>query len=130
MSKFICEWCKKSDDAYPSAKRRFCSRKCKEAWQSSKPELASRWKGLDGATASIHRWVNKMKGGRPSKCEECGKNPGKAKDGRSKIHWSNISGKYKRDLKDWRALCISCHWKYDRPWEHRDRNSKGRFLPV
>ena len=28
--------------------------------------------------------------------------------------WSNISGKYLRDVKDWQRLCVLCHSKYDR----------------
>ena len=111
---FICEICKINFNDYASDKRRFCSRPCKEQWQSSKPELASRWKGEDGNTSSIHRWVNKMKGGRPEHCEWCNSKPDRGKDGRAKIHWANLSRKYKRDLLDWVAICIPCHWRYDR----------------
>ena len=30
-----------------------------------------------------------------------------------KYDWSNISHKYKRDLKDWQRLCASCHTRFD-----------------
>ena len=30
-----------------------------------------------------------------------------------KLHWANISGKYKRSLDDWKALCASCHKLFD-----------------
>src|SRR6185312_1937249 len=33
--------------------------------------------------------------------------------GRRSIHWANISGKYKRDLSDWIALCTLCHTAFD-----------------
>jgi len=110
---YTCETCRANFNDSPSNKRRFCSRSCKEKWQSSKPELASRWKGEDGNTASIHRWINAMRGGRPSKCQWCNREPGRGKDGRAKIHWANLSRKYKRDILDWVAICISCHWRYD-----------------
>ncbi len=31
-----------------------------------------------------------------------------------KIHNANISGQYKRDPKDWKRLCATCHWEFDR----------------
>jgi hypothetical protein len=30
-----------------------------------------------------------------------------------KIHWSNKSGKYLRDISDWRRLCVKCHKFFD-----------------
>lgn len=65
------------------------------------------WKGDDVGYSALHIWVGR-KLGKPCKCSECGES-----DTDSNYEWSNISRKYKRDLKDWRALCISCHRKYD-----------------
>ena len=46
-------------------------------------------------------------------CEKCGVKPGKGKDGRTKVHWANISGSYLRDREDWLHLCVRCHYKED-----------------
>jgi len=45
LKEYICEWCREKFVDTPTANRKFCSRRCKEKWQSSKPELSSRWKG-------------------------------------------------------------------------------------
>ena len=55
-----------------------------------------------------HWWVSKMYG-KPCKCENCG-----LKDTNSRrFHWANISNQYKKDITDWRRLCVSCHKKFD-----------------
>lgn len=69
---------------------------------------SSVWKGNNVTYGTIHEWVYRRLG-RPLNCEKCGKeelNP-------YKIHWANISGEYKRILRDWVRLCIICHKKYD-----------------
>lgn len=67
------------------------------------------YKGEDITYGSLHQWVARELG-RPTRCSGCGI------DGLtgSKIHWSNISGDYKRELSDWQRLCVSCHKRYDR----------------
>lgn len=90
---------------------------------AKKGEFSSSWKGDDVGYLGLHEWVYKTLG-KPSKCENCGK---ENLSGR-KIHWANISKKYKRDIKDWLRLCVSCHWKYDKSYEKRDRNLQGRFI--
>jgi hypothetical protein len=66
------------------------------------------WMGEFPSYMAVHLWLRKnfIK---PSKCEMC------KKDGLSgrKIHWANISGKYKRDRKDYKALCPVCHRVFD-----------------
>jgi hypothetical protein len=52
----------------------------------------------------IHVWV-KRRQTYPENCEICGE--------KRKLDWSNISGEYKKDLKDWRALCRTCHRRVD-----------------
>lgn len=69
-------------------------------------EKNGNWKGNDASYSAKHAWVRKYKG-RPSKCEECG-----LKEER-KYQWSNISGEYRRELSDYRSLCVPCHKKYD-----------------
>jgi hypothetical protein len=63
-----------------------------------------RWTG--GTKSYKHKWVEKEKGkAKNYVCEICGK--------KQACHWSNIDHKYKKDLRDWRALCVSCHKKWD-----------------
>ena len=64
------------------------------------------WKGDKVGYEALHEWVERWKGA-PRKCEKCGTTRAK------RYHWSNKSGKYKRDLKDWQRLCASCHRRYD-----------------
>lgn len=54
----------------------------------------------------LHLWVQKELG-KPQLCSECGDNSDK------KYQWSNISGDYLWDLKDWRRLCLPCHARVD-----------------
>lgn len=67
------------------------------------------WKGDKVGYRALHYWVEKWLG-KPKKCEHCGK------DGLTghKIHWANISRKYKRINTDWIRLCASCHQLFDR----------------
>lgn len=67
-----------------------------------------RWKGSKVSYRALHSWVQKHLG-KPDKCSTCLKS---GLTGR-KIHWSNISGDYKRDLQDWQRLCAKCHSAYD-----------------
>ena len=76
------------------------------------------WKGDKVSYLGMHTWINN-KLGKPDECQFCGKNKLFGK----KIHWANISGKYKRNYKDWIRLCVSCHKKFDtgRDWKkYRD----------
>lgn len=82
-------------------------------------ENSKKWKGEKVSYREMHKWVAKNLG-KPSDCSECGKI---GLSGR-KIHWANISRKYKRDLNDWARLCVPCHWKHD----GKIRNSKGQFV--
>jgi len=106
----------------------FCSGSCAQTDRFKNPKNHPFWRGEDGNTCAIHKWINKAKGGRPLVCEWCGKDPGRGKDGRSKIHWANLSGDYKRELNDWAALCITCHTNYDKPWLKRERDWHGRLI--
>ena len=78
------------------------------------------WKDDDVGYRSLHDWV-RAKLGTPDTCEKCGKSGLKG----CKIHWANKSGEYKRDIKDWLRLCVSCHKKYDykkgfwKPWNKK-----------
>ncbi len=65
------------------------------------------WKGEDAGYASKHMWVRRHKE-RKNKCEFCGKI-----GNNYQIHWSNVDHKYKRNLDDYRELCVPCHKRYD-----------------
>lgn len=66
------------------------------------------WKGENVSYRALHYWVERCLG-KPTQCVNCYK---KGLSGK-KIHWSNISGEYRRDLSDWQRLCVSCHKMYD-----------------
>ena len=86
------------------------------------------WKGDEVSYRSLHEWVNNYLP-KPDKCEECKIN--KPYDA------SNISGEYKRDLKDWRWLCRKCHMisdgrleKLAQPHIITQRDKLGRIISV
>lgn len=80
------------------------------------------WKGDSVGYHALHNWVRRQMGS-PYKCQRCGS----AKN----MEWANISGDYKRDVKDWAALCKSCHNKYDdvykKIWISR-RNKRKKYV--
>lgn len=61
---------------------------------------------------AVHQWMsyNYKKSG---VCESCNKSGLSGKQ----IHWTNISGKYMRDRKDFLELCASCHQKFDQRYK-------------
>lgn len=69
------------------------------------------WKGESASYFAKHLWIINNHGN-PKKCEHC-KKVGEKIKGRWNVHWANISGEFKRDIKDWIALCAKCHSKYD-----------------
>lgn len=68
-----------------------------------------RWKGDSVGYGALHDWIRKHLG-TPKFCEECGNRSLRHRQ----YHWANISGKYIRDLNDWRRLCVKCHSKLDK----------------
>ena len=64
------------------------------------------WKGDDVGYHGIHKWIAK-KLGKPNFCENCKTTIKKH------YHWANISGKYIRDVSDWKRLCVKCHRSFD-----------------
>lgn len=65
------------------------------------------WRGDEASYYAKHIWLVRHYG-RASKCEKCISPIAK------RFEWANISGKYKRDIKDYVQLCISCHRLMDR----------------
>jgi hypothetical protein len=81
------------------------------------------WKGDEIGYRALHKWVE-FRLGKPRFCENCGNGNLTHRE----YHWANISGLYKRQLSDWRRLCVSCHSKFDFKEGKRVRNYKGQFI--
>lgn len=65
------------------------------------------WRGEAANIVSKHKRLYRAFG-QPSKCDVCGtEDPFKSYD------WANLTGNYD-DPKDFRRMCRSCHWKYDK----------------
>lgn len=82
------------------------------------------WKGENITYGALHVWVKKEKG-KPKYCEYDTTHTGK------RFEWANISGKYLRDINDYRSLCVSCHRKMDYTPQKRQKVSnfmKGNGL--
>ena len=71
------------------------------------------WKGDSAGYRAKHRWIERRLG-KPTQCVKCKKNF----IGRD-IQWANISGKYKRNINDWKRMCRWCHSKMDAIKRHK-----------
>lgn len=59
---------------------------------------------------AIHKWLNENYS-KPDKCQICGKV--------KKLDWANWLNKYDRDIGHYKALCRSCHFRFDKiNWKH------------
>lgn len=108
-----CKYCGKEFTASPYREKKYCSFECYLQTRRENPAKGGNWKGNKASAAAIHMWVERNYKA-PNTCEECGCVPKPAKDGRRMIEWANISGEYKRDRSDWKCLCKSCHWFFDK----------------
>lgn len=87
--------------------------KGREPWNKGNkvPQITGKkhfaWKGDNVSYGSLHDWVSAHLG-RPNKCSHCGR------EDLCRYEWANISGEYKRNLKDWIRLCKKCHMKMDK----------------
>lgn len=70
-----------------------------------KGEKHFNWKGEKVGYIALHEWISNYKP-KPKLCENCIKN--------KPYDLANISGEYKRDIKDFKWLCRSCHMKEDK----------------
>ena len=75
------------------------------------------WKGDDVGYKPLHSWIRDHKT-KTEKCENCG-----TYDIETEL--ANISGEYKRDVKDYKWLCRKCHMIEDGRMFKKD--NKGRF---
>lgn len=70
------------------------------------------WKELHVNYFALHQWLNRNYP-KPKHCKFCNKTD-------CILEYANISGEYKRDIKDYYCLCRSCHTKYD----HKKKNKE------
>lgn len=85
---------------------------------NSRGDKAWNWKVNNINYGVLHSWVRRHKG-KPIKCEQCGK-CGEIINGRWNIQWANTNHKYKRNLTDWLALCVPCHFEYDKKFSKKN----------
>ncbi len=65
------------------------------------------WRGDAAGYAALHRRVA-VERGAPQKCDVCG-----TTDPAAIYDWANLTGHYE-DVGDYKRMCRSCHWKYDK----------------
>lgn len=96
----------------------YCSVKCHGLANTG--DKSHRWKGSRASYSAKHMWIRKYYGN-PKVCWECGR-----EDKNKMYHWANVSGKYLRDIKDWKRLCVHCHALFDKSFHAGEKayNSK------
>jgi len=95
---------------YARVKHFNMNRSKKEALKLMVGKRHPNWKGDNVSYDALHDYITHHKP-KPKLCEECKKVSPK--------ELSNISGKYKRDISDFRWLCYSCHRKQDKESKHK-----------
>ncbi len=65
-------------------------------------ERANNWEGIKAGYHAVHLWLTAHYK-KPSGCEQCGTLKF------SRLEWANISGEYKREREDYKAMCPRCH---------------------
>lgn len=77
-------------------------------------KLNPQWRGNQVGYSGLHLWIQKRM--LKKICEHCGS--------KNNLQCANKSGHYKRNLKDWLCLCVSCHRRYDMTIKNK------RFVPI
>lgn len=114
--KVKCGYCKKilyiSNFYAKKNKNNFCSHKCMGKYNKGKSipsglknEKHHNWKGNKVGYSGLHKWIKRNKP-KPKFCEDCKE--------KKPFDLANISGEYKRDIKDFKWVCRGCHIKMDR----------------
>ena len=121
FKKGFTPWSKSQKGIHLSPATEF--KKGQKAWNKGmempKEEKSNNWRGDNVGYGGVHQWLYRNYG-KASECIDC----------RSKedIEWANISGKYLRDIIDWKQLCLPCHRKFDnwsqKMWKTRRKNQK------
>ncbi len=65
------------------------------------------WKGEEAGIGNKHKRLYRVFG-QPSKCDVCG-----TEDKSKSYDWANLTGDYDNP-QDFKRMCRSCHWKYDK----------------
>lgn len=77
-----------------------------------------KWVGNDVKYQGLHGWIHRQ-WGKANKCDNTNchyprKNAkGVLMEKPYRYEWANINGKYTRDRKNWKMLCVSCHRLFD-----------------
>lgn len=74
------------------------------------------WKSDKVGYNALHQWVNSRLP-KPQTCQRCFNGPA--------YDLTNITGRYTRDLTNWKYLCRRCHMWFDGRLQARD---KGKFV--
>ena len=91
--------------SYPRGERHYC------------------WRGSEAGDRSLHIWVSRIMG-KPRHCSGCGTKTA------TSYEWANISGKYKRDVSDYKRLCKLCHVEFDKMYGENLPQTKLREFEV
>ena len=85
-------------------------------------EMNDSWRGDIAGKQAFHRRLYAIHG-KPCACSVC-----QTTDPKNSYDYANLTGRY-HDLKDYKAMCRSCHWKYDkkiRNIKHMRRDADGK----
>ena len=77
------------------------------AKRDQRGENNNNWRGADAGKSAFHRRLY-AKFGKPKECLVCG-----TTDTSRSYDYANLTGNY-HDPDDYKAMCRSCHWKYDK----------------
>ena len=69
------------------------------------------WKADEATKGPLHRRLYRVFG-QPEKCDVCG-----TCDPKKSYDWANLNGDY-ANPQDYKRMCRSCHWKYDKKHEN------------
>jgi len=82
--------------------------KCRpDAPRNQQRERNNNWRGESVTYAAFHYRMKALRG-RPQRCEVCG-----TTDPARHYDWANLTGRH-NDPNDYKRMCRSCHWKYDK----------------
>lgn len=124
-----CEECDKVTLKYPvlsyNRPRKFCSKLCSIVFSRKHSVTGEKhhcWKGKKACYTTQHQWINHNYG-KANGCDQCHTLTAKM------YHWANISGKYRRSIKDYKQLCVSCHIKFNHLNKYGDKCRNGHKRP-
>ena len=80
-------------------------------------ESHSAWVGDDVGYGGLHSWIIRHYG----KADHCSNDTSHIT---KRFEWANISGEYRRDINDFKQLCVSCHRKMDMTESQRQKTSQ------